>query len=227
MLLAVGPLPNNITSAPYIIYNSSTGLLSIIFQYGYSLSGAPQLFINNLLKRYLLSFRTKYYGINQNNFKDMSFIVQNYNNNSYALPGQTISYPPAYLIFTQEYDTRYSWGQIRSILILSNSIKSRSEYVPTYQNPNTNTVSPQLNNPNFQSVLSYFDVQVETGGPNWLQPIQYEAVNYKWIDLISSDSLNRIHLSIFFESINGFLIQCNIPINQSCNIKLLFRKKSK
>jgi hypothetical protein len=217
-------LPNGITQPPFLVYDSPSGFISLICQYGYSQAGAPKLYLNLLLKNYLYSLRTFYIGIDQANFKDMYFLIADTQTNWYALPGQSITNPPAYLQFMEEYDTRYLWTDIRSLLITSNTIRSRPEYVPTQINPNSDFPQAQQNNNPAFSVLTSLDISLQDGGAPVI--VQYSPNFLKWSNLIGNDMLNNISLSIFFESVNGQLVPCQIPANQSCDITLVFRRKN-
>lgn len=218
-----------VSSPPFFIYNADSGLTSLIAPYEYSYSNAPSLFINNLLYNYFDSLRIDFLGRGNPNYLDYKIIIKDYKNNWWNYGGQSIPNPPTFLQMEQEYDTRYLYANLRSIVFLTN-IPTRLEYLPPVKNPNT--LDTGLNNPNpfvpnTKQILTTFDIQFG-GGVDWRQPIQFSANSLdRWIDLVSDDPLNFITISLYLQYTNGSLIPLAVPINQSCDIKLVFRKINK
>lgn len=222
-------VPATFPEAPYFIHEPEIGLISLIVPYEYFTNNA-QIFMNRLLSAYFSSFYFFYAGINQANFKDYQIIVSNYNNeNAYALKGASIPVPPAtpsYLKIKSEYDTRYRWNNIRSLVFTSDSIKTRNEYLPQTTNLNAFQLTNSAFNPNFQNVLSYFDIISESSGTRipWTEIQYYQPHIYKWIDLVSDEVLNRIQVNIFYELQTGELVPVRIPPTTTSKITLLFRR---
>ena len=217
-------------SAPAFQYDSITGLISLVAERSYSQAGGASLNLNALLFNYLEGIRVNFNGFNQNNFKDFNFIFDElpFNQLGFSIPPNTVTNPPAYNKYTQEYDVRYLWCNIKSILITSNSISARGEYLPESANPNfINNVSNSFN-PNTRSVISYYDIFLDssgTNGANWRQYLYYDPKIYKWIDLTSDSPLNNINIEIFIQLNSGELLPLSIPSDSVATIKLLFRKK--
>lgn len=226
-------------SAPWFQYDAKTGLISLVCEFSYSQAGSAGIFMNALLYNYYEAIRVNWSGFNQPNFKDYRFMITKMegNQNAYALPGATIFVPPAnpaYLIFTQEYDTRYLWQNITSLLITSPSIQMRSEYLPSAYNPNTgNTIpagiKPELStfNPNFNQVLNYFDIVYEPGRVSVREPIYYNPHIYKWIDLTGDSPLNQVAINVYMILNNGVVLPLYLQseANNGFDIKFEFRKK--
>ncbi len=211
-------------------YDATTGLISLVAAYSYSQPGAATVYMNRLLQNYFEALRYEYHGIDQTNFKDVSFIFydQPGNGNGYAIPPLAVTNPPAYLIYKQEYDARYFWFNISTILFTSSTIHVRNENIPSILNPNaTNPAFVQGNtfNPNFGSILSYYDIFYSPGGVAVREPIYYNPQIYKWVDLVSQSVLNQMNVNIYVQLLNGLIIPLFIPPNQSIDIKFLFRKK--
>lgn len=216
----------SVSEAPYFIYNEESGLISLICQYQYSQEGAPNIWMNSMLYNYFDSIRIYFNGRGNSNYLDYKIIIKDYGNNAWN-NYQNLN-PPNYLNISQEYDTRYFYANIRSILFISN-MATRLEAIPNINNPNqikdNNNFSENPFSPNMNKVLTTFDI-LFTSGVEWRQPIQYSASSLdRWIDLVSNDPLNNIEISVYLQYINNELIPLTIPINQSCNIKLAFRKK--
>ena len=138
----------------------------------------------------------------------------------YAIPPAPILSPPAYLMYKQEYDVKFLWGNIKSILFTSSSIGCRQEYIPIGNNIGTST----------SSVLSYYDIIYDTSGnsgANWRQYLYYNPSILKWIDLITDSHLTNINISIYFLLKDGSIIPLYLPSGAFAEIKLVFRKKLK
>lgn len=215
--------------APYLIHNSQSGLISLIVPYSYYNLGV-HIYFNRLLGIYFYSFDYNFFQPTANQ-KHYKIILSNRNNeNAYALKGTTIPVspaPPLYLEIKQNYDSRYRWNNIRNILFVSDSIKTRNEYLPQTINENSFNLQNVNNlNPNFQNILSYFSIISESSGTRlpWLEIQYYQPHIYKWIDLVSDENLNRIQISLYFELQTGELIPVRLPPRSNSKITLLFRR---
>jgi hypothetical protein len=226
-------------SAPWFQYDPITGLISLITEFSYSVAGNATIAMNALLYNYYEAIRVNFNGFNMPNFRDYTFQIVHLpgNQNAYALPGAPVIAPPAnpaYLRFTQEYDTRYLWQNITSLLITSPSIQMRSEYLPNAYNPNTgNTIPPGVKpelstfNPNFNQVLSYFDIFTEPGRVSVREPIYYNPQVLKWIDLIGDSPLNQVAINVYMILNNGVVLPLYLQseANNGFDIKFEFRRK--
>lgn len=230
--------------AVYFQYDAETGLISLVAEYSYrDGGGGAEIYMNALLLNYFEGIRVIFYGYDQTNFKDFRFpMVYNYTTNSKAhfLIGQTpivtiapaIPPNPPYMIFEQEYDCRYLWANIKSIIFTSSTISVREEFLPNVKNPNATTLSSTFNsafNPSSKSIISYYDIifnTTSTSGANWRQYLYYIPQVQKWMDLTSNDALNQFNIEVFIQLTNGQTLPLYIPVNSSIDIKLLFRKKN-
>ena len=222
-------------SPVYIKYDKNTGLMSFIAEYSYANQAGADIFLNALLINYFEAIRMDFYGYDQPDFKDFRLIMEHNatNENAYTPPGGTIPPPPAnppYIQMLQEYDCRYLWANVKSILFTSSSIQTRNEFIPQVANPNLLSLQGQTNsfNPNYRNILSYYDIIYDssgTSGANWRQYLYYNPNVYKYIDLVSDEPLNSFDIEIFMQLTNGQLIPLTIPINSSVDLKLLFKRK--
>jgi hypothetical protein len=218
-------------SAPQFQYNAETGLISMIAERSYSQAGGATVNVNALLFNYIEGIRVNFNGYNQSNFKDFNFIFteEPFNKIGFGIPPNIVTNPPSHNKYTQEYDVRYLWANVKSILITSSSISSRDEYLPESKNPNF--INQNINNafnPNTRAVLSYYDIFLDSnggGGANWRQYLYYDPKIYKWTDLMSDSPLNNINIEIFLQLNSGELLPLSIPCQSVATIKLLFRKK--
>jgi len=222
------------TEPVWIQYDNETGLFSLVAQKAYLTSGV-EIYMNELLYNYFSGLKVYANVYDAPNFKTFRLLIEHNftNQTAYALKGGTIPAPPAvpdYVINSQEYESRYTWANIISILFTSSSIQTRDEYIPQITNPNLISSSVNAFNPNYRSILSYFDIIYDTSGnsgANWRQYLYYDPAIYKWIDLVSDIPLNNFNIEIFFQLTTGQLVPLKIPINSLVDIKLLFRKKKK
>lgn len=218
-------------SAPQFQYDAVSGLISMIAERSYSQAGGASVNVNALLFNYLEGIRVNFNGYNQADFKDFNFIFteEPFNKLGFGIPPNTVTNPPTHNKYTQEYDVRYLWANVKSILITSSSISSRDEYLPESKNPNfINQNRNNAFNPNTRAVLSYYDIFLDSnggGGANWRQYLYYEPKIYKWTDLMSDSPLNNINIEIFLQLNSGELLPLSIPCQAVATIKLLFRKK--
>ena len=131
----------------------------------------------------------------------------------------------------QETDSRELWSNITQILVTSNSINVRDQYLPYRVKPQ------QINNKDFdnfnqpkRSVLSYIDYN-STRAAIKLQSSLVRDLNYspkyrRWIDLVSNDSLNNINIEYFYVLSGQTILPLTLPINGTADVSLLFRKKN-
>jgi hypothetical protein len=216
---------------PFIEYDSLSGLFSVIVPYSY-VSNNIDVFMNVKLTSYLGGIRYEFQGLNKVNFKDNKLILENNNyTNSYAKKGDVLPVPPAnpkYLKFIQEYDTRYKFDEIVSLIITSNYIKCRSEYYPQIANPNSSQIVLRQNNSfntSTQSIISVFDLIDGEGLISWREVQYYQPKIYKWIDLISDDALNKVDVQIYYETKKGEFLLATIDTGSQSNIRFVFEKK--
>ena len=206
-------------SAPYFLYNSESGLMDMIVPYSWAASQSrAKVFMNAQLQTYFEAFKVEFYGYNNTGFRDFRIEFNPKNGEPYSIPPAVIVSPPDFLLYKQEYDVKFLWGNIKSILFTSSSIGCRQEYIPVGNSIGSNT----------SSVLSYYDIFYDTtatSGANWRQYLYYNPSFLKWIDLVTNNSLSHINIEIFFLTKNGNIIPLYLPIGAFAEIKLVFRKK--
>lgn len=258
--------PGIVAEQAWVQYDNRTGLFSIIgnLEYAVGLGGVgtnkPFVSVDALLYKYLDSIPAEFNGYDNPFGKDYTIAFEQKDGNSnlwakgnrYApgIPSVTQTIPPDYIIMEQEIDCRYLWSNIKQIIITSNTINVRNEFMPQIifpqqlaqqnQIPNPNrsqggtSIVAETNNFNLdrKSILSYIDYNYAS--PNAMAQIALSSTHrdifykphfYKWIDLVGDGSLNNINIEIFFETEDGFITPLQIPNKASVNVKLAFRKK--
>ena len=130
----------------------------------------------------------------------------------------------------QETDSRELWSNITQILVTSNSINVRDEYLPYRVKPQqiSNKSFDAFNQPK-RSVLSYIDYNT-TKAATTLQSSLVRDLNYnpkyrKWIDLVSNDGLNNINIEYFYVINGQTILPLTLPVNGTADVSLLFKKK--
>ena len=233
------------TEPIWVQYDARTGLFSFVGELSMAIgAGAFGLnkawvSMNSLLFKYfdgVYSIFNGYDTVNNRDY-DIVFTQKKGGSNAWSLgnhyagsvPNVTTN-PPAYVIMEQETDLRYLWNNIKQIIITTDSINVRTEFMPFIEFPQqiNKAISNTFNQPR-KSIISYEDYN-GAGGESWRPGVHrdtyYEPRFYKWIDLVSDNVLNNIQLEIFFQIEEGHTFNLNIPRNGVCNVKLIFRKKN-
>jgi len=227
-------------SPVYLQYNAQTGLFSMVGETSYATGANPaRIFVDALLYKYLDTIPARFYGFDRPGGCDyqIDFELRNGESNGWvngnpdagAVPTPLTS-PPLKIIMEQETDSRRLWGNITQILITSNSISIRDEYLPYRNKPQqfANRDFDQFNQSK-RSVISYLDYNA-TEAANRIDTSLSRDINYapkyrKYIDLVSNDSLNNINIEIFYVIGGVSILPLNLPSNASADISLVFRKK--
>lgn len=234
---ALTTITNNMNTAeglslesPYFEYDNNINRFKLVVPYSY-VTNNIDIYVNTVLNKYLVGFRTYYETANSPIFKDYKYIVKNYNyKNSYVKRGQVLPVPPVnptYLSFLQEYDGRYRFDEITNLVITSNYIRTRDEYYPKIGNPNSYYQYGKSNNDfntGTSNILSSFELIDSEGNLSWKEVQYYNPRIYKWIDLVSDDSLTKVDATVFFETKKGEILPAYIDSNSLSNIRLVFER---
>ena len=122
------------------------------------------------------------------------------------------------------------WNNITQVLITSNSISVRDEYLP-YRNKPQQIANKDFDqfNQSKRSVISYIDYNSTQAAlfprSSLSRDIRYAPKYRKYIDLVSNDPLNNINIEIFYVIGGQTILPLNLPSNASADISLLFRRK--
>ena len=248
-------------SAPFLQYDNKTGLMAVVGELSYANgTGVPTnkayVGMDALLYKYFDSIPATFNGYNNVDFMDYIIAFEEFpgGSNAWALgnhyAGEVTNKqttPPDYIIMEQESDCRYLWSNIKDILIVSNSINVRSEFMPSINFPQKLNQQNSIPNPNpsiegtsqiadintfnldKKSIISYIDYNYaspnETTQTSIHRDIFYKPRYEKWIDLVSNAPLNNINIEVFFQTEDGFILPLIVPNKSSVNVKLQFRKK--
>ena len=228
-------------AAAYLQYNAQTGLFSMCGVTSYATGANPaKVFVNTQLYKYLDTIPARFYGFNRpfGCEYQIDFELRTNENNGWVagnpdagIVPNPLTIVPLLVIMEQETDSRNLWNNITQILITSNSISVRDEYLPYRNKPQqiANRDFDQFNQSK-RSVLSYLDYNAtlasEQVKSSLSRDIRYSPKYRKYIDLVSNDPLNNINVEIFYVIDGVSILPLNLPINGSADIGLIFRKKN-
>lgn len=207
---------------PHFFFDSNTQLISLIVPDLFITAGHPVIYINSVLWSYLGNFQYSYLGPNQPNGKDYVFLLSNLptyptENLAYALYNQTPAVPPIYYKYTQEYKSVAGWTSLRKIVITTNSIPIRNEFVPASNGSGENISFP---------ILTDFVPALENASDTRNIAYYVPTSQYRLIDLSGNDPLYKINIKILWEDRKGNLYPITISQFQQASLKLAFVSKN-
>lgn len=208
------------SEAPYLIFNPESQLISLITQYEYIDNVNPtSISVNVSLYKYLNGFN---YFMNSNDTtgKDFTFNLEDTMNNWYAKPADSITSPPAYLQFKQEYVQNYFMSSLQSIVIGTNTIPIQNEIVPTAADANTNPFDN-----NSMSIITDFVIPLEQLGDT-RSLIVYTPTVLRMINFMTENALKRLDFQVYFQDALGNLYPLEVLPGQTCSFKFGFIKRS-
>jgi hypothetical protein len=207
--------------APYFQYEIGEEHISLVAQVAYydqTLANPIKIFSNYPMFTFLDGLLI----IENNNLPPnqvAQYIVQNNHNNFYNPSYVTPVYPPLYYIMTQQYATLVDWNVFKSIVLVSNLLPVRQEYLPGVAGSNQSIVNSKGILQDFQPIL------VE--GPEARTTIQYSVQGpYQCINMFGKNALRTIDVSVYWLDQFGDQYLLTIPFNQVLTIKMLFIKRS-
>jgi len=211
-----------VTETPYFTYDSTTELISLTTQKAFvSNSDSPVLiYVNTALHKYFDAFEYVYDEVN-NNEKDYQFVIRETENNGYTIPGQTINNPQDYIRQPQDYPCMYNWIGMQGIMITTNQVPVKAEYVPApvnsensaNQNMGTRKIITDFQ-PNFTILADARSVfQFAQSGP------------YRCINLTATTPLTTFDIYVYWQDRFNNLYPVNIPPGWSASFKFAFIKK--
>lgn len=221
-------------TAPYLIYNAQTQLISLITDntgfvtpstaYNTSTPTPPADTVNIFLNKDLYNF---FQGINViflGVFPNYPYwvLVENTNNNYYPTP-----YPigtQTQLIQTQQFNTLNNWNSFNSLAFISKSLPVLKEYTPNvgFQNSNNTTQASS----NTLPIITDFVPLLQFAGDQRTDFIYNANSLYRIVQLQSKDPLYSIDLQIVWIDQYNNQYPIILESGQSVNIKFMFIKKS-
>lgn len=207
------------TQAPYMIYDSTTQLFSLMCQalyYNATPTSTIQVYMNQALFAFFQSFQVFFNGYDQSNGKDYLFVIKDNGNNQVTLPtGGPSPIGGAGYQMRQESVTISLFNSIKSIVFTSGSVPVRNEMLST-------TGSGENK---FQPIMTDFNLTL-LNASDLRSSIQYfPPGEYRLCEMTSNEQLRKFDITAYWSDKNGTLYPIYLSPNTSANIKIMFRKK--
>jgi hypothetical protein len=230
---------------PYFYLDHQTNLVNLVVPECFirvmaPLTIQPLIFMNAVTQNYLDAFNTQYVGYDFNGGNDVYFLLVqlDYPENYYYPNGTTVPTPtspstglptaPFYFKFSQQYSILEYWASLRKIVITTNTVPVRNEYIPTVNNlvgainnMDTNGINNSL------PIITDFIPQIDTSAGSSRSIAYYlPSAQYRLTDLLSDGPLQTLDIRILWQDKNGNLYPLQISVLQQASMKILFTKKS-
>jgi hypothetical protein len=223
--------------APFFYFDPTTQLINLVASLIFSLPlqspliAVPTIYINNALKVYLDSFEYISNGFNNPNGNDWIFRLNKTITFSaivhqvyptlvmgYAFPGDTITQPPSYYLYTQIYPAMAFWSASSKLFFTTGSIPVNEEYLPSLTNGQTNS--------NQIPILTDFVLDLSSSTNNRDVAYYVPTSQYRLVDLNAGTPINTIDIQVYWQDQYLNYWPLNINAGQQANIKIAFIKKS-
>lgn len=213
-------------SQPYLEYDPSTKLFTFYCPTLMADSSANriELWMNNLMYKLFETFLFIFYGYTEPDGMDVRIVIRNFLTNSATISGIN------YYKMTQEYSSLPAWYVVYKIVIVSNTILSRKEFIsfnnvdPIKLDPFGNPLNVSLGTANTLGIVQDFDYSFFQ--PNIERITYLPTAEYRWVDLLAHDALYKVDFQVLVQAENGELIPLVLEPGDNVNIKFLFRKRS-
>lgn len=209
-------LPVGYTTAPFLIFNNETGIISLITDPKYA-NNAINVYMNTSLFTFFGNFQALY---NLDLYKNYLFRIKNNGNNTIA----TIVSPNGPTIINaleirQEYQNLYEWSSLKKIVVTSGLLPTISEF----------TTSKNFGNSNFNSIRiisDYIPPNDAFIGANRSVFTYNPTAQYRLAQLTGTSGISKLDFQFFWEDRFSNLRPIVLSPAGTATIKLLFFKKS-
>jgi len=202
---------------PFLKLDPITQLVSINIDPEFSMSPSLSIYMNWPLFSFFQSFDYAFYGYGQSFGQDCK--LSDYNIGGgwklLNLPGTSYTGGNYYtgLSISQEFPSLYNWNQFQTVVLQSNNIRVKQEYIPSGGSNNTipiitDFIPQSFNNSNLRQNLTYIPVS-----------------EYRLLDLISTDPMKQLDGALYYQSTDGSLTPVYLAPGSLCSGKFLFRNK--
>lgn len=215
LTIAAADITFTAVTPPYFTLNSEANIIYLNCDLFYI---NTIIYINYPLLKFFEPMPHVFYSTNNINGLDASFIIEKSGDNMTPItpPIGTYVNPPDGLYMQSEWPVLQDWQTLKSILITSNSIHTRGEFV---QNNTTINADSTLN------ILTDFEPSKTSPGSSksWLQ---YFADIYRYIDIRTNEPIRYIDLQIFYSDTFGVIRPLYINPGDYFSVKIMFSKKT-
>jgi len=214
-------LPTDV--CPFVSFDTATKVAVMNCDkegFGSSAEGGPiEIFFNTALGGLFNSFP---YEISNNSGDGRNFKLQvDVLGDSTVFPAVLDGTDVSLIQVFQEYSTVSSWNPVMSLAVMSNTlgIVQNIESKPTIF-LNGNIVYGSGNNSVSSNLIT--DFVADDYRPNI---IYVPSAEYRRIELVGSEPLSNLDLSIYWKTREGEFVPFLLPSGGSCSIKIMFEKK--
>jgi len=211
-------------NAPFLLFDSYTSLFSITAQTQFydeaTASPYVQVFMNQKLFRLFASFASiEMFPSPAPNGEDFRIRI----NSGWGtiISNEARFNPPTgapALRMFQDYSTVYLWSIFANLLLTTSSIPVQNEYIP--EKFETSVQS------GFRPIMTDFTFNISVATDNRTYAIYIPTSEYRLINLRNNIPLNVLDIVIYWQDNLNNIYPLYIGINESAQIKLLFRKKN-
>ena len=214
----------NMTNPPWLAYDNSSHQLIFNFDaaaYDPSLPSPFNLYCNTAMFNLLNSFEFVNYSSSGNG------VGANYKLNVYDNQGTNSLEMPTYtaLQLYEDYPSVNQWSPVSSIVLTSNTLPINGTIQGAPKVFNTNNAASSYSVNNSMKVISDFTVAIDNNN-SYRPSIDYSPTIYRMVDMIGHSPINYMDIQLYWRDIYNNFYPMTLGSNQSCSIKLLFRKKS-
>lgn len=190
---------------PFIFFDEDKEKFTLVYNKNFIGSGI-QLFCSDSFVVKFSGFFMKFHGVSGNN-KDYEFLFNNLPNNGFDANSN---------VNVQQYSTVQNFQTINQLIVSSNSLKCRNEYV----------LSESTNLLGSASILFSLNPLLEDLKSQKSMLVYTTNGNYRLVDILSKGYQKNLDISVFYTNAAGQLFPVFIAENESATIKLGFFKKS-
>lgn len=194
--------PGTVTEAPFLVFNSSTGLMSLYI--GQDYESNVKLYFNNALYQYFINSFDVIYN-KQLLDREYEFEIRDYKNNIPVSPAN-------YYEFVQETSSIYNWYDIQRVIFSTGTLPVRSEYFMTQS---SDGISIQKN------IVTDFSPLLSLDKSNFI----YEPSIYRMINLRGHSYLNSFDLYVSYSDKDGNTSPYYLEPGELATVKVGFFKK--
>ena len=214
----------NMTNPPWIAYDNSSHQLIFNFDaaaYDPSLPSPFNLYCNTAMFNLLNSFEFINFSASGNG------VGANYKLNVYNNQGINSMDMGTYtaLQLYEDYPSVNQWSPVSSIVLTSNTLPINGTIQGAPKIFNSNNAASQYSSNNSMKVISDFTVAIDNNN-SYRPSIDYSPTIYRMVDMIGHSPINYMDIQLYWRDIYNNFYPMTLGSNQSCSIKLLFRKKS-
>lgn len=195
----------SVSDSPYMIFDDINNRFSLIYNKKF-LSSGIELFYNDAFSIKFGGFDDYFFGVSGDE-RDYSFRFIDSKNNSYDANNN---------FNRQMYSSISPWQSINQVLLISTSIRTRSEWIGTND-------SSDINAPSILFSLN----------PDFLTPSEMKSKityttsgNYRLVDVLGTGDLQTLNMSLYYTDQNNNIYPFHLAEGEVATIKLLFVKRT-